>query len=42
MLRFDHTTLKRVNLHAIFYLAFAGCLQIGKFTYNKVESDYSS
>ena len=40
--RFDQTTLEGANLHAAFCLAFAGFLRMGEFTYNKVESDFSS
>lgn len=40
--RFNQTTLEGANLHAAFYLAFAGFLRMGKFTYDKVESDFSS
>lgn len=29
-------------MHAAFYLAFAGFLQMGEFTYNRIESDFSS
>lgn len=40
--RFDQITLEGANLHAAFYLAFAGFLQMGGFTYNKVKSNFSS
>lgn len=40
--RFDSTTLKRANLHAVFCLAFAEFFRMGEFTYNKVESDFNS
>lgn len=40
--RFDQTTLEGANLHAAFCLTFAGLLRMGEFTYNKVESDFSS
>ena len=38
--RFDQTTSKGANLNAAFCLTFAGFLQIGELTYNKVESDF--
>lgn len=40
--RFYQTTLEGANLHAVFCLAFTGFLRMGKFTYDKVESDFSS
>ncbi len=40
--RFDQTALEGANSHAAFCLAFAGFLRMGEFTYNKVESDFSS
>ena len=40
--RFNQTTLEGANLHSAFCLAFAGFLRMGEFTYDKVESDFSS
>ncbi len=40
--RFDQTAFEGANLHAAFCLAFAGFLRMGEFTYDKVESDFSS
>ena len=40
--RFDQTTLEGANLHFAFCLIFIGFLQMGEFTYNKVESEFSS
>ena len=39
---FDQTTLEGANFHTAFCLAFTGFLRMGEFTYNKVESDFSS
>ena len=39
---FDQTILEGANLHFVFYLVFTKFLQIGKFTYNKVKSEFSS
>ena len=40
--RFDQTTLEGANLHAGFCLAFTGFLRMGEFTYDRIESDFSS
>lgn len=40
--KFDQTTFEGANLYVAFCLAFAGFLRMGKFTYNKVESNFSS
>lgn len=42
ILRLDQTTLEGAYLHAIFCLAFVGSFQMGKLTYNKVESNFNS
>ncbi len=39
---FDQTTLDGANLHAAFFLAFAGFMRMGVFTYDKVEFDFNS
>ena len=40
--RFDQTTFEGANPNPAFCLAFARFLRIGKFTYNKVESNFRS
>ena len=39
--RFDQTIFEMANLYSAFYLAFAGFLRMGEFTYNNVEPDFS-